>query len=305
MSDKFDQFIQQLVSVAVATRRSIDPYGSPNNQGRWDIKYGYACVTLPPQLVTLLCRKDASAPIVGDGLCNDLTASGRAEGDFSAPDSPHGKRLIRFHAPVLNTEDWWPKLLAWVVDILATGRTLECGQGIGLNNLQKDFPRYSNTIDHPLRHIHTLLEPGEGELPLNMDPPYQRGHVWTDEQATAFMGYFLQTGGAHNPAIFINRRPWAAMDGSDEVIDGKQRLTAMRRWVDGDILAKAFGRLMWFKDTTECERRKLPSIRISYVELTPTQILRFYLVLNSGGTPHTQKEIEDVTTQLAFALEIP
>jgi hypothetical protein len=82
---------------------------------------------------------------------------------------------------------------------------------------------------------------------LSYDVPYQRGHVWSREQKTLLIYSILS--GTPIPALIINRRPreaWFASDGTqlpvDVVIDGKQRLRAVRDWLTGDLAVPA----SWF-----------------------------------------------------------
>lgn len=98
------------------------------------------------------------------------------------------------------------------------------------------------------------------------------------------------------PLIFIQRDN--ACLKADEVIDGKQRLTALWRWVHGVIPATIGGREYWYKDTTEIERRHFPNIKCAYIDLPERQRLQFYLLLNAGGTIHTDAEIEKVQVML-------
>lgn len=73
----------------------------------------------------------------------------------------------------------------------------------------------------------TEFDSGAGSYePMNLDPDYQRGHVWTDIQASRFVGHLIE-GGA-TPMLIINRDP--SYQRHDEVVDGKQRITAVTRW---------------------------------------------------------------------------
>lgn len=136
-------------------------------------------------------------------------------------------------------------------------------------------------------------------------PDYQRGHVWTDAQAGRFMGFLLEWGTP--PVIFVQR--WAESVGlPDEVIDGKQRLTAIARWVNHEIpaiFADPSQPPMFLRDFTPAERQMLtgpggPTLTIQYVGYTTrAEVMAFYLRLNTGGTPHSADEIERVRGMIA------
>lgn len=132
-----------------------------------------------------------------------------------------------------------------------------------------------------------------------MNPDYQRDHVWTDEQAMDLVGHLLEGGTV--PDIIVNEvlvENTKGMVDSLEVVDGKQRLTACLRWLDGEIAARLMdGRLIWFKDLDRTGLTLLVTdIRLSFkhVRLGRAGVLRLYLRLNRGGTVHTEDEIEKV-----------
>lgn len=73
---------------------------------------------------------------------------------------------------------------------------------------------------------------------LDVNPPYQRGDVWTLDQRVNLIRSLLR--GTAIPAIITNQRP----DGDvlRAVVDGKQRLTTLRMWFDGELAVPA----SWF-----------------------------------------------------------
>lgn len=135
---------------------------------------------------------------------------------------------------------------------------------------------------------------------LNLDPDYQRDHVWTDGQAMKFVGHLIE-GGA-TPLIIVNRS--GTFSFPDEVVDGKQRITACARWLRGEIPAELTdGREVFIHDLDEESRRYVCGMTgatqtIGYVQMNREQVLRLYLRLNRGGTVHTDAEIDRVRTML-------
>lgn len=130
-------------------------------------------------------------------------------------------------------------------------------------------------------------------------PDYQRGRVWTDEQASAFCGHVL-TGGSV-PAMWLNRSETRK---EIEIIDGQQRLTSLFRWIKGEIPATLLDgeTQIWSKDFEDADWRYLCAkimVKIKFVDLTRKEAIGLYLRLNTGGTPHTPEEIARVRALLA------
>lgn len=93
----------------------------------------------------------------------------------------------------------------------------------------------SLTLDQTRTRYDGLINGGHGDLDL--DAPYQRGHVWCEERQRNLIRSL--TMGLSTAAIFINRRDH---ERPAVVIDGKQRITAVTRWLDGDLRVPA----AWF-----------------------------------------------------------
>lgn len=149
---------------------------------------------------------------------------------------------------------------------------------------------------------------------MDINPPYQRGDVWTEEQRVALIYSFLS--GTPIPAVIINDRtygPWYRR-GEDKytyaVIDGKQRILTVIAWMSGELAVPA----SWFPaehiETTEttddgpyvrysgltrvgqrfAERRaSLPCAegRLDTVEAEA----RVYLLVNGGGIAQTETDL--------------
>lgn len=135
---------------------------------------------------------------------------------------------------------------------------------------------------------------------VDTNPPYQRGHVWTNEQRSAFLGHWLQGGTV--PTLWVWEPPNAkeyAGEARPELIDGKQRLTALLMWWHGEIAANVDKQMVFVGDT---DRKFRPHhmIHVTFVRLdSRADVLRFYLRLNGGGTPHSMDELARVRALLA------
>ena len=83
------------------------------------------------------------------------------------------------------------------------------------------------------RMVEVAMEPSRRDDYL-LDPPYQRGSVWTVEQRRNLIRSILI--GLPIGAIAVNDRGWQGADQpSFAVIDGRQRIEALRAFRDGEF----------------------------------------------------------------------
>lgn len=120
---------------------------------------------------------------------------------------------------------------------------------------------------------------------VDFNPSYQRGHCWTQTQKEEFLGHFL-TGGDVN-ALVLQRVP---DEGHAEMLDGKQRATAILEWLDNKVGANIDGTLLFRREVEKGLDRV--TIRVRYINLPWEARKSFYIKLNSAGTPHTAADIE-------------
>lgn len=128
---------------------------------------------------------------------------------------------------------------------------------------------------------------------LQLNPDFQREHIWTQEQQEKYIEFILR-GGKSGRDFYFN---WNKRNNEYICVDGLQRTMAFTRFVNGEI--KVFDQ---FYNEFEFTKREsgwspLPEFRvdvyISYLE-DRKEILEWYIDMNSGGTPHTKNEIEKV-----------
>ena len=131
---------------------------------------------------------------------------------------------------------------------------------------------------------------------VDLDPDYQRGHVWTIEQQAKFMGAFIEDYSQLNP-IILNDVGQLKLERT-EVVDGKQRITAILDWIEGKFEAICPSGTRIARDSLdEIERRNLSMstfIRWKVVRLSRPEVIKYYLRLNCGGTIHTEEELDRV-----------
>lgn len=146
--------------------------------------------------------------------------------------------------------------------------------------------------DIPLSQFKGNIENYIQEDSLDLCPDFQRGHVWTESQQIAFVEFVLR--GGRCPEILFNHPGWMkSFEGEFVCVDGLQRITAFNLFLDNQL--PIFNG--YFKSNIEGIDRALRGIYISiYINVLPTRkdVLQWYLELNSGGTIHTQEELDRV-----------
>lgn len=124
---------------------------------------------------------------------------------------------------------------------------------------------------------------------LNLEPPFQRCHVWTKEEQTAYVEYGI-SGGYSGRDIFLNARHWQTGEPTPLIlVDGLQRITAVRAFLNNEV--PAFGLLYSeFEDKLgysgpcfEWHVNDLPTMQM---------VVDWYIELNTTGRPHTVSEID-------------
>lgn len=157
----------------------------------------------------------------------------------------------------------------------------------------RDIPQFTPqspyAVTMPWRSLRTMLNDYCNNKPaLDLDPDFQRGHVWTREQQIAYVEFGLR-GGQSGKHILTNCPGWMGnWRGPHVLVDGKQRLTAVLAFFDEEI--PAFGH--YFSEFED----KLSLIDPHFIFCVNTlktraEVLRWYLELNSGGVVHTQDEL--------------
>jgi hypothetical protein len=157
------------------------------------------------------------------------------------------------------------------------------------------LPKAHYEIDVDWTHIEKALKGYVEDYGLDLNPDFQRAHVWTTPQQTAYVEWILR-GGETGRVLFFNCPGWDhVVTGVMTLVDGKQRLEAVRAFMRDEL--PAFGRLK--SEYTDRLRVILVSFKFRIAALaTRRDILEWYLAINSGGTPHTPEELKRVQNLL-------
>ncbi len=166
----------------------------------------------------------------------------------------------------------------------------------------KDIPQYIETgsweCNYGFESLVKVIEDWSNgidtDIPLEMNPDFQRGHVWTEQQQIAFVECILKGGAKNARVIYLNNPNW--MKHSDRpykdfvCVDGLQRYTAIKRFINNEI--KAFG---YYYNEFEDKLRGKHDMKINVNDLpTRKDVLQWYIEMNSAGTIHTKEEIDRV-----------
>lgn len=167
----------------------------------------------------------------------------------------------------------------------------------------QDIPQFTQSgsyaVDVGWNYLEKHLEDWtrrDGTAPVDLDPDFQRAHVWTREQQVAYVEYCLR-GGRSGRDLYFNCVGWMRdYRGPFVLVDGKQRLTAVRSFLADEF--EAFGSK--HSEYTDSMRVHIMTFRFHVNDLkTRAQVLNWYLEMNAGGTPHTDEEIGRVSALLA------
>jgi uncharacterized protein with ParB-like and HNH nuclease domain len=165
-----------------------------------------------------------------------------------------------------------------------------------------DIPQFTRSgtyqVNIPLEYVKREIDSFINEDDLQLNPDFQRGHVWTKKQQIAFIEFLLR-GGKSSKVIYFNCPNWLGNRSRGQyndfvVVDGLQRLTAVLAFINDEI--PAFG--IYHKDYEGRVPLGIDLIfNVNNLE-TKAEVLQWYIEINSGGTPHTNKEIERVKALL-------
>jgi hypothetical protein len=168
----------------------------------------------------------------------------------------------------------------------------------------EDIPQFTcdgnYVVNVSWRYLEEQLNHYKKEFNLQLDPDFQRPHVWTLKKQERYIEFILR-GGKSSRDIYFNQPYWMRWKRDDDLknplvlVDGKQRLNAAKLFLNNKI--KAFG--CYYK---EFEDSLHPTVDfIFHVNSLPTrkEVLQWYLDLNSGGVVHTEEELNHVRKLLS------
>lgn len=154
------------------------------------------------------------------------------------------------------------------------------------------------SVDVSLRYLSVTISEYIEEQGLELEPDFQREHVWTEQQQQTYIEHLLRQG-ASGLDIYFNHTKWHSTKGRGDgwfvCVDGLQRLTACLKFMRSEL--KVFG---LYYNEFEDKISTMIRLRFHINSLkTRKEVLNWYLQINSGGTVHSQSELERVAKLLA------
>lgn len=183
-----------------------------------------------------------------------------------------------------------------------------------LYHLIRPQPKAAYTVDVQFDNLEEYFAGQARDLAemgglLELEPDFQRGHVWSDDQRTAYAEAVIR--GTAPTRILFNCPGWSSSNGATgdiqphtfQCVDGLQRLTAIRKLISGEIAV--FGGLT-ASDLAKSpfDPRRYRFQFCVYEFANRADLLQFYLDLNRGGTVHSDSELSRVQKLLSAAKHI-
>ena len=163
----------------------------------------------------------------------------------------------------------------------------------------EDIPRFISTehcyhVNYGMTGFIKWIDEEIEDMGLEMNPIFQRGHVWTEEQQTRYIEFLLRGGQTGRNFYFNCKRGSIGKENSEGLyvcVDGLQRATAIRKFLNNEI--KAFGQ--FYSEFGRKLRRTEFDISVYINDLDNMKdIVKWYIEFNDGGTPHSAEEINRV-----------
>jgi hypothetical protein len=162
----------------------------------------------------------------------------------------------------------------------------------------RDIPQFTRSGSYQVnvswRYLEEQFAQYEKGYGLELDPDFQRAHVWDENKQRRYVEYVLR-GGKSSRTIYFNCATWmgtrTTVESPVQLVDGKQRIEAVRAFLNGHITA--------FDSYIHEFEDNLPWMGTDFVFVvndlkTRAEVLQWYLDLNSGGVVHTEEELEKV-----------
>lgn len=163
----------------------------------------------------------------------------------------------------------------------------------------RTWPQARWEVDVEWRRIEQTLNLLNTYGNLDLSPPFQRGHVWTDAQRSAWVEYVLQGGETGLSIVFVTD-DWVSGEEARflVILDGLQRLETVRRFMRGDVrifpdAIRPNGYAV--NEIGGVVRPYRLTLKVRVVEVAcMADAIQTYLGFNGGGTPHTREELDRV-----------
>jgi hypothetical protein len=149
-----------------------------------------------------------------------------------------------------------------------------------------------------------LFAPGQPRLGHFYLPPFQRPPKWTRTQAARLIesihldisigSIVVSDCGDTTRTMVEGELVERFPDSADWLIDGQQRLRAIRSYLDDELVVfEGTPHEHRYSDLSKVQKRRFMGKSVGYVVLQPMgveELARVYDLMNFGGTPHEEHE---------------
>lgn len=157
----------------------------------------------------------------------------------------------------------------------------------------KDIPQMTKTpgymVNVPWQELAFHIQHLKDARRLELEPAFQRCHVWSKEDQIAFVEYGLR-GGLSGRDVYLNARRWGTGEPHPLVlVDGLQRVTAVLAFLNdefsayGSVYSEYEDKLGYSGPCFNWHVNDLPTMQM---------VIDWYVELNTTGKAHTKNEIE-------------
>jgi hypothetical protein len=173
-----------------------------------------------------------------------------------------------------------------------------------------DIPQYTKAATYQVDVGWSYLEEHikiQEESGLDLEPDFQRAHVWNQDQQAKYVEFVLR-GGRSGRDLYFNCKNWNRYSIMSDyvIVDGKQRLNAVRKFLRNELPIFSDGSILnndkpiYLKEFTEPMRMRIHLGFKWHVNdlATRAEVLQWYLDFNAGGVVHTEEELNKVRKML-------
>lgn len=133
---------------------------------------------------------------------------------------------------------------------------------------------------------------------VDFNPSYQRDHVWSLEDKIALIDSIYNNVDIGKFSFIYNEDDkWRDTGFAFEVLDGKQRLTALCEFYEGRFEYKGFK----FRDLSPIDRNHFENYNVNVGEVrnaTEKEIIEYFIKLNTHGRVMDKEHLEKVKTMI-------
>lgn len=174
------------------------------------------------------------------------------------------------------------------------------------------FPRAHHAVDVQWSRLEWHITDMES-VGFELIPEYQRGHVWTQEQQTAYVEHVMLGGETAREVtvVRIGKRDAVYSKSTTtssglaipgySMLDGLQRVSAVRALMRDEFPVLKCIRPQGFRWSEFARDANRLHMRFHWREIavsTAADVLDLYLRLNSSGTQHTKQELDRVRAMM-------